>query len=265
MKFLSMPDPEGDKSSYMENRKYVLLRVSLVLVAGIGIIFSILNFYRGLFFIAAVEAAVFLCCCLILIFLYLRPQQLSLASTIFVVMSFALGVTASTIKAAHPTIFIWIGLGPLFAFFLLGARRGFLFSVFTVPLCAFLFLHSHPDLPLVAYLNVILFISWVVALALYYELTRAETEKALIRDIEERHRKEEALRQINSDLREALDQIKTLQGLLPICASCKKIRDDKGHWEQMEIYIRNHSDAEFSHGICPDCAKTLYPELYREE
>lgn len=59
----------------------------------------------------------------------------------------------------------------------------------------------------------------------------------------------------------ALREIKILSGFLPICASCKRIRDDKGYWNQIESYIRNHSEAEFSHGICPDCAKKLYPDL----
>lgn len=61
---------------------------------------------------------------------------------------------------------------------------------------------------------------------------------------------------------EALAQVKILQGFLPICASCKKIRDDQGAWNQMEVYIRDHSEAEFSHGICPDCAVKLYPKFY---
>ncbi len=55
-----------------------------------------------------------------------------------------------------------------------------------------------------------------------------------------------------------LREIRHLEGLLPICASCKKIRDSHGNWFQIEAYIRDHSDAEFSHGICPDCAKKLY-------
>lgn len=56
-------------------------------------------------------------------------------------------------------------------------------------------------------------------------------------------------------------EVKILQGFLPICASCKKIRDDKGYWSQIESYISDHSEAQFSHGVCPDCAKKLYPEL----
>jgi len=59
----------------------------------------------------------------------------------------------------------------------------------------------------------------------------------------------------------ALFEVKVLSGLLPICASCKKIRDDEGQWGQVETYIRDRSEAEFSHSICPDCAKELYPEL----
>ena len=58
----------------------------------------------------------------------------------------------------------------------------------------------------------------------------------------------------------ALYEVKVLRGLLPICASCKKIRNDEGYWIQMEAYIRDHSEANFSHGICPECARKLYPE-----
>ncbi len=63
------------------------------------------------------------------------------------------------------------------------------------------------------------------------------------------------------EMREALSKVKMLTGMLPICASCKKIRDDKGYWNQIEAYIRNHSEADFSHGICPDCAQKLYPDV----
>jgi PleD family two-component response regulator len=68
-----------------------------------------------------------------------------------------------------------------------------------------------------------------------------------------------------SELQEALAKVKTLSGLLPICSSCKKIRDDKGYWNQIETYIRQRSEAEFTHSICPKCAKMLYPELLRNK
>ena len=63
----------------------------------------------------------------------------------------------------------------------------------------------------------------------------------------------------------ALARVKTLSGLLPICASCKRIRDDKGYWNQIESYVQRHTEAEFSHGICPDCVARLYPDVKLEE
>ena len=64
----------------------------------------------------------------------------------------------------------------------------------------------------------------------------------------------------NSELQKALDEIKTLRGVIPICASCKKIRKEDGSWEQIEVYIKNRSEADFTHGVCDDCAREIYPE-----
>jgi len=69
----------------------------------------------------------------------------------------------------------------------------------------------------------------------------------------------------NDELQEALDKVKTLSGLIPICANCKKIRDDDGFWHQLEAYIHEHSDADFTHGICPECARALYPEIFKKK
>lgn len=66
-------------------------------------------------------------------------------------------------------------------------------------------------------------------------------------------------------LQAALAEVKRLGGLLPICASCKKIRDDEGYWHQVDVYIRDHTETEFSHGICPECMEKLYPEYINEE
>ena len=68
----------------------------------------------------------------------------------------------------------------------------------------------------------------------------------------------------NAALRRTLEEVKQLRGLVPICAACKKIRDDSGFWHQVETYISLHTDAQFSHGICPKCAKELYPEIADE-
>lgn len=88
------------------------------------------------------------------------------------------------------------------------------------------------------------------------ELVAANSK--LEEDVRERQR-------LINELKNALSEVKTLSGLLPICAYCKKIRDDKGYWNQIETYIHQHSDARFSHGMCPDCMKRLYPEIYAEK
>jgi PAS domain S-box-containing protein len=82
------------------------------------------------------------------------------------------------------------------------------------------------------------------------------------RDITERRQLETEQVKLILSLQEALAQVKTLSGLLPMCASCKKIRDDQGYWRQVEEYIGTHTGAEFTHGICPECAARLYPQLY---
>lgn len=82
-------------------------------------------------------------------------------------------------------------------------------------------------------------------------------------DITERKSAEMEREKLIEELQSALSKVRLLSGFLPICSSCKKIRDDQGYWQQLEAYIRDHSEAEFSHSICPDCAEKLYPGLTR--
>jgi hypothetical protein len=97
-----------------------------------------------------------------------------------------------------------------------------------------------------------------------YELIFKELDsanKGLSNEIDARIRSEKEREKLIADLQTALADVKTLSGLLPICAHCKKIRDDKGYWKQIEGYIQEHSDATFSHSICRECAKELYPDF----
>lgn len=84
----------------------------------------------------------------------------------------------------------------------------------------------------------------------------------VVKDITERKLAEEEKEKLIIDLQAAISEVGKLSGLLPICASCKKIKDDHGYWTQVEAYISEHSEAVFSHGICPECAKKLYPQYY---
>jgi len=81
------------------------------------------------------------------------------------------------------------------------------------------------------------------------------------RDITNRKWLEEDKQKLLNKLQDALSQVKTLNGLLPICSNCKKIRDDKGYWQQVESYIQKHTDATFTHGVCPECFPKLYPDF----
>ena len=73
-----------------------------------------------------------------------------------------------------------------------------------------------------------------------------------------------AREELIKDLQKALSEVKTLSGMLPICSSCKSIRNDEGYWQQIEDYISRHSDLDFTHGICNECVKKLYPEFYQK-
>lgn len=84
---------------------------------------------------------------------------------------------------------------------------------------------------------------------------------SIIHDISERKAFEQEREKLIEQLQNAIEEIKTLRGIIPICAHCKKIRDDQGYWQQIEKYITEHSEAKFSHGLCPDCIVTLYPDF----
>jgi DNA-binding response OmpR family regulator len=96
----------------------------------------------------------------------------------------------------------------------------------------------------------------------HIELTNAR--KMIQRRNRELARKNDALEKMNAELRRALERIKTLEGILPICSYCNKIRDEKGDWKQLEAYISTRSRAEFSHGICPTCMRLYHPDFESE-
>jgi PAS domain S-box-containing protein len=89
--------------------------------------------------------------------------------------------------------------------------------------------------------------------------------EGIARDITDRKNAEQQREHMIADLQKAMDEVKVLRGIIPICASCKKVRDDAGAWQQVEAYIRQHSDAQFSHGICPDCLEKTYPEFSQKK
>ncbi|MEE9910156.1 MAG: hypothetical protein K4571_00390 [Deltaproteobacteria bacterium] len=134
---------------------------------------------------------------------------------------------------------------------LLSSRKSFIVAMAVV--CSVLTIgvfFYQPDVPemwkVIFNRGLALFAIWMTALL---GLTRKISEENREKAVEDREK--------------ALEETRVLRGFLPICASCKKIRDVDGYWTQMEEYIRDHSEADFSHGICPECAKKLYPQLYK--
>ena len=95
-------------------------------------------------------------------------------------------------------------------------------------------------------------------------LARVSSALALKQETDRRKAREQELRRSNEELQQALREVKVLRGLIPICASCKKIRNDGGFWQQLEEYLSEHSEAEFSHGLCRPCIKKLYPGVYQD-
>lgn len=95
-----------------------------------------------------------------------------------------------------------------------------------------------------------------------YQLNGNRYSLVILRDVTERKQSMQEKEHLIGELRAALSKVKTLSGLLPTCAGCRKIRDDAGDWQDMETYISEHSDADFSHGLCPSCAQRLYPEVF---
>lgn len=89
----------------------------------------------------------------------------------------------------------------------------------------------------------------------------AELERAISIAVA-RHADLLELRRVNQALQQALSEVKRLSNLLPICCSCKKIRDDQGYWQEVEAYIMEHTDARFTHGYCPDCLKRYFPDFF---
>jgi len=95
-------------------------------------------------------------------------------------------------------------------------------------------------------------------------LARVSSAIRLKSEMDRRKNRELELRRSNEELQQALKEVKVLRGLIPICASCKKIRNDGGFWQQLEEYLSEHSEAEFSHGLCQPCIKKLYPGIYQD-
>lgn len=160
------------------------------------------------------------------------------------------------------TILYYVFPMPPLLFFYFGKREGMIWILFFIGGISAVFLTlSIFNRNNFYYFNISRFyitISIVILTSYGIESARHTYSKML-------NEKNKALFEENLRLELALKEIKTLSGLIPICASCKKIRNDQGYWQQVETYFKEHSKAKFSHSVCPDCVKILYPEYEPEK
>lgn len=234
-----------------ERRKRFVLTILFGLLGPLLIVFSFIDYPDDGLVVSIMDASLALIF-IFNLFLIRNPKRMLLALRItilavFVVMAYVLGNG----KAGGHS-FVWYYSFPPMVLYLFGVREGMIWvgvSYLITVICFFVLDNFQYD-PVysIRYLA-----TYSVVLAAAYGLESA------------RKRFSDQLNAEKEELKKALNEVKTLHGLLPICANCKKIRNDKGSWQQLELYIRNHSDAEFSHDICPDCARELYGDLLDSE
>ncbi len=236
-----------------ENRRRVFLGVSLLVVVPVLVGFGLEDILAGRSLAAVLDvlAATFLVACVVL--LRRVPKGLNV---------FRAGVG---FMSAFLLYFMWVGDNggssilwlfslPPATLFLLGKREGLLWvgGGFAVILAMLFFPEWTGAQAFDRHTAVRFAFSYLVVGVISYALES-------LRDYYDR-----SLVAEHNRLKKALAEVNTLSGLLPICCECKQIRDDRGYWSKIESYISAHSDAEFSHGICPDCAHKLYPDIFPE-
>lgn len=178
---------------------------------------------------------------------------LRLAGLLYVCIYAGLGFLLMALdRTPISTTVMWLVVAPLMAVLFSGAMAGGVtFAVILVGLTAITYRIDEVRIPTGFDLQ-----TWGWA---YYQESLAMIFTVLLITLVYRHLIEARSR----ELEKALSEVKTLSGLLPICASCKKIRDSEGQWIQVEVYVRQRSEAEFTHGICPDCVEIYYPEILK--
>lgn len=160
---------------------------------------------------------------------------------------------------------IWTLTFPIIALNMLGPRRGTVFSALHLAMLMSLFAFGRVIGMPVSYSffwgsRILFAYSTVFLITLIAEKLRATIQRKLLKTQEQLEQTVRQKEKLISELTDTLNEVKTLRGIIPICAHCKKIRSDTGYWEQVEQYVQDRSEAQFSHALCPDCAKALYPD-----
>lgn len=171
------------------------------------------------------------------------------------------------------TAYVWAFTYPLISLFLLGSKFGTIFSLLLLVMSSFVFVVGEKVSFFTSYSIdlIIRFIPSYIAVYLFafvmekireivqYRLKNSNIElEKTVDELEKTNNEKEGLIR---ELHNKINEVNTLRGILPLCSFCKKIRDDKGYWEQVDVYIHKYSQADISHSVCPECAKEQYPDL----
>lgn len=257
-------------------RKILMLNIIAILDIIILVILGIIALFQNDYLLCFAD----LITLFILLYLlsYLRKtRNFNLVGTIGLVLFFVLFSFLIAYGGPGNTTFLWAFTYPPLALFLLNIRLGTLLSMLFLLVAGMIFAFGR-TIPLFTIYSphlVTRFIAVYCALYLFsfviviiYEMAKSRLKNlnlALEQSVEELEKANNEKETLILELKESMAEIKTLQGIIPMCANCKKIRDDRGYWEQVENYVQARSSAHFSHSICPECAKELYPEFVEDK
>ena len=196
---------------------------------------------------------------------FIAIKKLDIDSTVYIISHFLNSLIllySISVGAGMEMSILWAFFMPLLFFFFFGKRHGLLWAIlFLVSVCLIMLFPRIFNGHIYGRETVWRFFITLITISIFsYGLESARHSFGKL--LEE---KNQLLVREKDQLDKALKEIKTLSGLIPICSNCKKIRNDQGYWEQLEVYMTNHSDATFSHGICPDCSSILYPWMKNDE
>lgn len=246
------------------SRRTLLLK----LLISVGIIALAVNgvtaLYRGSRILALVDLAM-IPVFLFFLVLSFKRRHLEVCSFFGTITLGLLTLFLAYFGGTERSAVVWTMTFPIISLNLLGPRRGTVFSVIHLAILLSLFTFGKTiDMP-VSYgffwsTRILFAYSAVFLMTLIAEKLRATIQKKLLRTGEQLEQTVREREKLIAELTDTLNEVKTLRGIIPICAHCKKIRSDKGYWEQVEQYVQDRSEAQFSHALCPDCAKDLYPD-----
>ena len=243
------------------NRKrqfyFICCGLFMPIIAG----FAMVDYFEGDTVEMAVDLFIFVLMALTLPAILVLKRERMTYRVGLVLNSLAILINVS-IGGGNETILFWILIIPMVIFFFLEKREGTLLIAIFSLLLLILLLGGEQ---LGTHVYSISSSGRFIVAYLFLTLISYGLEASRFRAAHQVLAQNETLEVEKERLEGALAEIKTLSGMLPICASCKKVRADSGYWHQIEEYITDHSEARFSHGICPDCLERLYPELPPEE